>query len=88
MCHKTLQTNFHKKYLISSTNTTDTKIDTFHCKLEPWENLKNENQKRTACDGIAAEMIKHAPKTIDQTIENIFNNIVQTADVPRNYPKT
>ena len=36
-------------------------------------------------DGTAVEMIKHVPKTIDQKIRNIFNNIVQTADVPGNY---
>ena len=32
------------------------------------------------CDGIAVEMIKHAPETIDKKIVNTFNNIAETAD--------
>ena len=47
--------------------------------------LKKWNQKNAVCDGTAVEMIKHVPKTIDQKIRNIFNNMVQTADVPGNY---
>ena len=31
------------------------------------------------CDGIAVDMIKHAPETIDKKIVNIFNNIAQRA---------
>ena len=42
-------------------------------------------KKSAVYDGTAVEMIKHVPKTIDQKIRNIFNNIVQTADVPGNY---
>ena len=34
------------------------------------------------CDGIAAEMIKYAPETIEKKIVNIFNNIAETADIP------
>ena len=33
------------------------------------------------CDGIAVEMIKHAPETIDKKIVNTFNNMAETADI-------
>ena len=75
---------FIKKYWTNSTNTTN---DTFQHKLDPWENLKSETKISAVCDRIAAEMIKHAPKTANQKIGSIFKNIVKTADVPENYPK-
>ena len=31
------------------------------------------------CDGIAVEIIKHAPKTINKKIVNTFNNIAEAA---------
>ena len=49
---------------------------------------KFKKLKSAGCDGIAVEMIKNAPKTIDQkSCKYIFNNISETTDVPENYPK-
>ena len=32
------------------------------------------------CDGIAVDMIKHAPETVDKKTVNTLNNRAQTAD--------
>jgi len=42
-----------------------------------------KTNKNLGCDEIPIELIKHSPPVIFQTIANIYNNMAETNDIPK-----